>query len=366
MSTNEKESVNQTSMAVANYNYDQRLMELDDEQKNKLRELTTSLNYKDIGTIQSYGNQVSRIIAQSGHDSLLNTVKASNSKEMVALTNELLAEFDYINLDDLDKNTKLKMFAKRIPIVGRFVKSLDDYAIQMNTVGENVDKIAKKMDSAKMISLRNNGILNQLFETHKEYKEQVTDLILAGKLEAERLKEEIEKMYQNPTQDPLDIQDAESYLATLNKRIVDLESESYLVQQTQIQIRLLQKNNYDIANKADDFVNRIIPHWEDQLTIAFIMDNQKDCLEVERKASETFNKMIVKNSERLKINTIENARANAETTISIDTFRKTTQNMIDAAKEFKAINARAEQTQKEMEKFLIEGSKQIETALLQS
>lgn len=363
MSTTENEKETTTN-AVVNYNYDQRLLTLSDEEKSELRELTKDLNYKDIGTIQSYGNSVSRIISQSGHDSLLNTVKASNSKEMVALTNELLAEFDYVNLDDLDKNTKLKMAVKKIPILGRFVKTLDDYALQMNTVGENVDRIAKKMDSAKMISLRNNGILNQLFENHKEYKEQVTDLILAGKLECESMEEQLELMRQDPNTDPLDIQDAQSYVQTLTKRITDLESESYLVQQTQIQIRLLQKNNYDIANKADDFVNRIIPHWEDQLTIAFIMDNQKDCLEVEKKASETFNKMIVKNSERLKQNTIENARANAETTISIDTFRKTTQNMIDAAKEFQEINRKAQQNQAEMEKFLIEGSKQIEKVLL--
>ena len=83
-----KSSENSTELqtVTGNYNYEARLAALTPEKKQELAHLTEHLNTGDIGSVQSFGSELSRIVAQNGNV-LLNSVRADNSSEVVQLNN---------------------------------------------------------------------------------------------------------------------------------------------------------------------------------------------------------------------------------------------------------------------------------------
>lgn len=362
MSKNNENSSELQTMS-GNYNYEARLASLTPEKKEELAKLTENLNTGDIGSVQSYGSELSRMVSQNGNV-LLNSVRADNSSEVVQLTNELLSELNLIDIDELNTNTKWKKFLRSIPLIGKVVTSVDKVLVKYDTISDNVDKISRKIDSAKIVALRDNGTLNQIFDNNKAYIEQMHDLILAAKLKEEDIQHQVEEMIAHPENyDAIDIQDTQNYQASLRKKTVELETVCFVMEQNLVQIRATQKNNFDIANKSDNIVNNVIPLWKNQLAISIIMNNQKNSIEAQRRITETTNKILVENAKNLKMNSVNVAKANEENIISLNTLRETTQKLIETANEVKAIHDKAEAERIEIEKSIAQFSNQIEQSI---
>lgn len=360
------ESSSELQTVTGNYNYEARLAALTPEKKQELAHLTEHLNTGDIGSVQSFGSELSRIVAQNGNV-LLNSVRADNSSEVVQLTNELLNELNLIDIDELNTNTKWRKFLRNIPIIGNIAKSVDKIMVKYDTISDNVDKISKKIDSAKVVALRDNGTLNQIFENNKNYIEQMRDLILAAKLKEEEIQHQVEDMIAKPEEfDAIDVQDVQNYQASLRKKTVELETVCFVMEQNLVQIRATQKNNFDIANKSDNIVNNVIPLWKNQLAISIIMNNQKNSIDAQRRITETTNKILVENAKNLKINSVNVAKANEENIISLNTLRETTNKLIETAQEVKAIHDKAEAERLEIEKSIAQFSSQIEQQITQN
>jgi uncharacterized protein YaaN involved in tellurite resistance len=132
------------------------------------------------------------------------------------------------------------------------------------------------------------------------------------------------------------------------------------MKQSLVQIRTVQRNNISIADKAQSIVATTIPVWRNQLSIAVALNNQKGNIEAHRKVTETTNTILRKNAELLRTNSIETAKENERSVVSIETLRQTTQELLRTVQEVKQIHENATAKRREAEQEMLKLEKELE------
>jgi uncharacterized protein YaaN involved in tellurite resistance len=164
-------------------------------------------------------------------------------------------------------------------------------------------------------------------------------LIISGKLRYKELEEQLAQMEAAPqNHNDYEIADLREFVSRLDKRLADMKVVRFIMLQSLAQIRVVQNNNTSIAEKAQSIVSTTIPVWKNQLTIAVALQRQKANVEMQKKISETTNTILEKNAELLRQNSIDVARENEKTVVSVDTLKKTTQSLIETLNEVKQIH----------------------------
>ena len=355
----------ETTLAVVggnSYDYDTQIAQLTPDDKTRLLALTEKIKVDDISTVQTYGSELNQVIASNGH-ALLKSVRADNTAEVVQLSNDLLAELNHIDIDEINTNTSWKRFARRVPVLRKMVTSVENVMIKYDTIADNVDKIAQKIGTAKVVALRDNTTLQSIFDSNRQYIVKIRELILALKLREAEIAAEIEAKQEDPSVEAIVLQDMHSFQQSLQKRIADMQTTEYVLTQNLFQIRATQSNNTAIANKSENIVNNVIPLWKNQLAIAVIMNNQKASIDAQKKITATTNEILKRNATSLRINSINVAKANEEQVVTLDTLQKTTQELIETVTEVRKIHDDGARQRKEIERVLEESSKQLTEAI---
>lgn len=344
------------------FDYETKLATLAPEDRTRLLALTDKIKSDDLSSVQTYGAELSQVIANNGQ-ALLKSVRGDNTAEVVQLSNQLLSELNLIDIDEINSNTPWKNFARRVPILRKMVTTIENVKIKYDTIADNVDKISEKMGTAKLVALRDNTTLQGIFDSNRKYIEQIRELILALKLREAEVAKEIEQKQTDPEVDAITISDLHTFQTSIQKRIADMQTTEYVLTQNLFQIRATQSNNTAIATKSDNIVTNVIPLWKNQLAIAVIMNNQKASIDAQRKISDTTNEILKRNAANLRMNSINVAKANEEMVISLDTLQKTTQELIATVTEVKKIHEQGAQKRKEVERVLEDSSNQLMAAI---
>lgn len=351
------------NLITKTFNYDDCLLHLTAEQKEKYQTLSDKIDIHDISSINQYGADLSAVISNNGN-MLLESVRSNNSDEIVSLTNELLEQLDLIDIDELNTNTKWKRFCRSVPILRKMVKSITSIMTKYDSIKNNIDKISGKIGTSKIVALRDNSTLQDIFDSNISYINQLRELIIAAKFKYNMIENELKQMRMDVSKyETYEISDTETFANNLQKKIVDMETNEYVLIQNLLQIRATQQNNYLIADKADNMITNIIPIWKNQLAISIIMNNQKNSIEAQQKITDTTNRILKENAKNLKINSINVAKANESSVISLDTLKETTQTLIDTIKEVKSIHDNSEKSMQKYEEQLRNFTKQLSDAV---
>jgi uncharacterized protein YaaN involved in tellurite resistance len=354
-----------TMPAVNTFDYSSKIAALTPAEKTKLTDISNKIKLNDMSTISHYGAELSATVASNGVV-LLDAVKGNSSLEVVNMANDLLAQLNMIDIDELGNQSAIKRFLRSIPILRKLVTSVENISIKYKSISERVDEISHKIGAAKAVALRDNGTLENIYNNNILYIGQLRDLILAAKLKESEIANTISDMMEQPdVYDAYQLNDANNFKNSLSKKIADMVTTEYILQQNLFQIRATQSNNIAIADKSDTIVNHIIPTWRSQLAIAIINNNQKANIEAQKKFTDTTNAILRKNAEALKINSINVAKASEESVVSMDTLRETTQNLIDTITEVRRIHAEGAKERANMETKLIEYSKKLENVIME-
>lgn len=354
------------SITTNNYDYSTRVNNLTPDEIDKCHQLTQNLNHHDITTLQTYGSELDATISKNG-EILLAAVRADNNSPVVELTNELLGQLSLIDIKDLEEDNAWKKFIRSIPFVGdKIYMTAQGAMIKYDNISSNVDKIVKKMDSAKTLAMRDNSTLQTIFDNNINYIGMIREQILALKLKDKELTEQINEMMANPENyEVYEISDMQAFQNSLQKRAADMETTEYMLTQNLMQIRATQGNNVAIADKAANIVNHTMPLWRNQLAIAIIMQNQKASIDAQQKITEATNRILVENAKCLKMNSINVAKANEEPVISLETLRKTTDDLIETVKEVKRIHEEGTRQRFELESQLQQNTLKLENEISQ-
>ncbi len=315
------------------------------DETRKYTDLGRSLVPGDVNSILNYGTEVQGSMEKYSND-FLSSVRTYNSGEVGGMINDLLTELNMIDVDELNQSA-FKQIISRIPFLNKLVFDAKKLFQKYDTVVGNIDKITNKIKVGRLNSIKDNSSLQTMFDSNVNYIKQMEDLIISGRLRYEELSNQLAQMDANPSayQD-YQIADLRDYVNRLDKRLADMKVVRFIMLQSLAQIRVVQNNNTSIAEKAQSIVSTTIPVWKNQLTIAVALQRQKANVEMQKKISDTTNTILEKNAELLKQNSIDVARENEKTVVSLDTLKKTTQSLIDTLNEVKRIHDEGTQNRK--------------------
>lgn len=312
------------------------------------RPIANQLNEADVNSILNYGAEIQNTIAKQS-DTFLSNVRAQQGGEVGTLINELLAELNYIDVDELNK-TGFQKFISRVPLLNKLVIDVKKIFQKYDKITANVDRISNKVKAGMINSVKDNTSLQTMFDGNVNLIKEIEKYIVAGQIRFKELSEELAVMEGNPANyQDYEIADKRTFINRLDKRLADMKVVRFILLQSLAQIRVVQNNNTSLAEKAQSILTTTMPVWKNQLTLAVALQRQKQNIEVQRKVSETTNTILRKNAEMLKQNSIEVARENENTIVSLDTLKMTTQSLIETLTEVKQIHEQGTQTRRELD-----------------
>ena len=331
---------------------------LDEKHQEQARALAKQIDEKNLQAIISYGAAAQKQLGEFSHQ-MLSHVQAKDTGEIGDILNDLMERLNETDPNDLVAENQ-GFFQK---FFGKIKKSIYEMQAKYQEVGSQVDKIAIRLDHEKNGLLNDNLSLEQLYQRNKDFFDALNIYIAAGELKLAELQETLipealEKA--RVTGDQMDVQvvnDLEQFLDRLEKRNHDLKLTRQMTIQQAPQIRLIQNTNQALAEKIQSSITTTIPLWKNQIAIAMTLLRQKDAVTAQRQVSETTNQLIQKNSEMLKISTIETARENERGIIDLETLQKTQKDLIETLEETLKIQqeGRARRRKAEVELTNMEG-----------
>ncbi|HLP64718.1 toxic anion resistance protein [Flavobacterium sp.] len=323
--------------------------------------LSNQLNENDSNSIINFGAEIQQNISKQS-DTFLNSVRTYNSGEVGSHINELLTELNYIDVDELNQSG-FKKFISAIPFLKNLVVNVEKIFQKYDKVTANIDKISNKVKAGMINSAKDNAALQTMFESNVSQIKEIEKYIIAGNIKWKQVTEELAVMEGNPSNyQDYQISDKRDFAQRLDKRLADMKIVRFIMMQTLAQIRVVQSNNTSIAEKAQSILTTTMPVWKNQLTLAVALQRQKQNIEVQRRVSETTNTILQKNAEMLRQNSVEVAKENENTIVSLETLKMTTKSLIDTLSEVKQIHQQGAETRRQLDS----GLQQLETELKKS
>ncbi|WP_426328548.1 toxic anion resistance protein [Pedobacter sp. R-06] len=334
------------------------LEKITSEEALKYNEIGKSLEPSDVNSILNYGSDAQNSMEKYSNE-FLSSVRTYNSGEVGGLINELLTELNYIDVSELEQSA-FKNFISKIPFLKSLVVDVKKLFQKYDVVVNNIDKITNKIKAGRLNSIKDNSSLQTMFDSNVGYIHQMEELIIAGQMKYNELNIKLAEMEGRPADyQDYEIADLRDFISRLDKRLADMKIVRFIMLQSLAQIRVVQNNNTSIAEKAQSIVSTTIPVWKNQLTIAVALQRQKANVEMQKKISDTTNTILQKNAEMLKQNSIDVAKENEKTVVSLETLKRTTSSLIETLNEVKQIHEAGAQSRRVLDGEL----KTLETEL---
>ena len=307
---------------------------LDANYQEQAKQLASQIDVNDAQAVIIYGANAQSKLSEFSQ-SMLSHVQANDIGPIGDSLNELMYRLQEANPDELragEGNFFQRMF-------GKVKQSIYEITAKYQKIGAQIDKVAVKLEHEKDGLIKDNKMLEQMYQKNKDYFDALNIYIAAGELKIDELQNQIIPQAVAKAQasgDQMDVQivnDYTQFLDRLEKRTHDLRLTRQVTIQQAPQIRLIQNTNQVLAEKIQSSIHTAIPLWKNQVVIALTLLRQKDAVTAQRQVSETTNDLLKKNAELLKVSAIETAKENERGIIDIETLQKTQDDLIETIQE---------------------------------
>ncbi len=331
-----------------------------DEMK-RIQAISQEINITDTQGVITFGISAQKDVSEFA-DTILQQVRSKDSGYVGDVLTDLVIKVKDLKVDSLSGNGS---FLGSIPIVGNFLDAVKRFIMQYEKVSVQIEKIVEELDKARMTLLRDITLLDGMYDKNAEYLKNLDFFIAAGQIRLKELKETMLvdlKKIADETNDPADAQRLQDFTQALNrfeKKIHDLKLSRMIAIQTSPQLRLIQNNDQALVEKIQSSILNTIPLWKNQMVIAITLFRQKKAVKLQREVTQTTNDLLLKNSELLKMNSIDVAKEMERGIVDIETLKKVNSDLISTIEETlkiqqegKAKRAQAEQDLVQMENEL--------------
>ena len=307
---------------------------LDANYQEQAKQLASQIDVNDAQAVIIYGANAQSKLSEFSQ-SMLSHVQANDIGPIGDSLNELMYRLQEANPDELragEGNFFQRMF-------GKVKQSIYEITAKYQKIGAQIDKVAVKLEHEKDGLIKDNQMLEQMYQKNKDYFDALNIYIAAGELKIDELQNQIIPQAVAKAQasgDQMDVQivnDYTQFLDRLEKRTHDLRLTRQVTIQKAPQIRLIQNTNQVLAEKIQSSIHTAIPLWKNQVVIALTLLRQKDAVTAQRQVSETTNDLLKKNAELLKVSAIETAKENERGIVDIETLQKTQDDLIETIQE---------------------------------
>lgn len=235
----------------------------------------------------------------------------------------------------------------------------------------NVNEIVKVLEKHQVQLMKDTALLDKMYELNLTYFKELSMYILAGKKKlAEVRSTQLAELTQKAQRSglPEDAQaarDLESMCLRFEKKIHDLELTRMISIQTAPQIRLVQNNDTQMVEKIQSTIVNTIPLWKSQMVLALGVEHSAQAAEAQRQVTDMTNELLKKNAEKLKMATVETAKASERGIVDMETLKATNESLISTLDEVMNIQREGREKRAAAETELRNMETELKNKLLQ-
>lgn len=234
----------------------------------------------------------------------------------------------------------------------------------------SITKLCQSLEGHQITLLKDVAVLDKMYEMNLAYYKELTMYILAGKKKLKHVREtELPQLTAKATasglaEDAQAARDLDELCTRFEKKIHDLDLTRTISMQTAPQIRMIQNNDTQMAEKIQSTIVNTIPLWKNQMVIALGIQHSTQAAEAQRKVTDATNELLKKNADSLKTATVETAKANERGIVDIETLKQTNQSLISTLDEVLKIQQEGRQKRAAAEAELRTMEKDLKNKLL--
>ena len=324
---------------------------LTDEERDKVEEFVREINIEDVEQIVRYGEAAQHNISEFS-TSILSKVKNYDLGEIGDSLKELTIALD-ATVEPQKKGVRgLFQKAKR---------GIDSIRANYAKAETNVNRIEKDLRSHQSVLMKDIDVYQQMYELNIQYYKELTMYIIAGKKALElaktgKLQELKTKADETGMQEDVQkYRDFEDMCHRFEKKLSDLEITRVISIQVAPQVRMLQNNDREMLDKLQSSLANTIPLWRNQLVLSLGIEHTRRALEAQTTLADKTNELLRKNSETLKMATVETAKQAERPIVEIETLRQCNRDLIATINDVMKIHeqgaAKREKAQEELVKI---------------
>lgn len=333
----------------------------------KVAEIKEKINLKDSMAVISYG-----AAAQQKSSEFVDRVLSVTRTNDFGESGEMLASL-VVSIKSFDAEAQGGNFITRFfySAKSRIEKIQKSYAY----AEKNIDAIVDNLEKHRRNLMQDVSMLDAMYNKTVDYLNDLENYIQAGDQKImEMNKTVLPEMKKNLDRNAgqLEIQEYRDTAEALNrfeKRIHDLKLTKSVTLQLLPQIRLQQTNNSILVDKINSSIVNSIPLWKSQMIIALSLSHTQSALSAQKAVTEATNEMLRRNSEMLKIATVETAKEAERPIIDINAIKKANDDIVSAIRQVTAIQKESRlkrrDAEKEIELINAELKENIKKALMQ-
>ena len=204
-------------------------------------------------------------------------------------------------------------------------------------------QICKSLEAHQVVLLKDIATLDKMYELNLTYFKELAMYILAGKKKLEQVRrEELPVLIQKAeasglAEDAQAAKDLEGLCQRFEKKLHDLDLTRMISIQTAPQIRLVQNSDTVMVEKIQSTVVNTIPLWKSQMVLALGVEHSNQAAKAQQQVTDMTNELLKKNAEKLKMASIETAKASERGIVDIETLKQTNQSLISTLDEIMKI-----------------------------
>jgi uncharacterized protein YaaN involved in tellurite resistance len=339
--------------------------ELSEEEKSRIEEIKNRIDVSDSNAILQYGVAIQGKISEFA-DNMLAEVKAKDTGYVGKILSDLMINIRELNVESLSGK---KSILSRIPLIGSLVDSAKRFSIKYQSLSTQIVTFIDELEEAKARLMKDVDMLDNFYERTLEYFKELSIFIIAGEQKLSELHSTVLPEYKaraDESDDPLAAQkykDMVQLVDRLDKKLHDLRLSKTVALQAGPQIRLIQNNNRELAEKIQSSILNTIPLWKNQIVIAISLLRQQQASALQGQVSKTTNELLEKNAEMLKVSSIEVAKEAQKGVIDIDTLKKVNADLISTIDETLKLQQEGITRRQEAEQELIKIENELKEKL---
>ena len=335
---------------------------LSEKEKKMVEQFASEIDIENVDQIVNYGLKAQTNISEFSA-AVLKKVKTHDLGEVGNSLKELTVA--------LDATTK----PEKKGILGIFQKAkrgIGTIRANYARAESNVDRIEKDLVKHRDILGQDISMYQQMYELNMQYYKELTMYIIAGKkaldqaqnTKLKQLKENAEKS--DKQEDAQVYRDYEDLCLRFEKKLSDLELTRVISIQSAPQVRMLQNNDRELLDKLQSSLANTIPLWRNQLVLSLGIEHTSRALAAQGALSEKTNELLRKNSETLKMATVETAKQSEKSIVDIDTLKQCNRDLIASINEVIKIHEQGKVQRVKAQEELVKIEEELKQAMLEA
>jgi uncharacterized protein YaaN involved in tellurite resistance len=335
------------------------------EERQKAQEIASQIPAGNYEAILSFGANAQTELSGFSHQ-MLDHVQKNDIGPVGDILKDLMDKLGQLNPDELtnSKKTGIKRLFSKVS------RSVQEIMTKYQKLSTQIDRIGIQLEHSKRGLIEDVHMLDKLYDQNKAYFQALNVYIAAAEIKRDEILNETIPTMRKKAEASSDqmayqeVNDMAQFLDRLEKRLYDLQLSRQITIQSAPQIRMIQQTNQTLAEKIQSSIMTAIPLWKNQIAIALTLNRQMKAVASQKQVTKTTNDLLLKNSEMLKMNSIETAKENERGIVEIDTLKQTQENLLQTIEETLRIQADGRVKRKAAEVEISRMEEQLKQRLL--